>query len=41
METLRTWHGWWRLELTRDGAPIGRYRFLLADSTTIERFRRP
>lgn len=37
--SLRPWQGRWRLDLFRDGEPLGQYRFVLADAATIGRFR--
>lgn len=39
MSALRPWQGRWRLDLFRDGEPLGQYRFVLADAATIGRFR--
>jgi hypothetical protein len=41
METLRRWPGWWTLEVFKDGALIGRYRFLLADASSVAHLRGP
>ena len=41
METLRPWPGWWTLDVLKEGALVGRYRFLLADASSVARLRGP